>query len=73
MSRIMLNFAILRYLLSRDALYCKRKIVMPDIVTYTDQEIVKAILNRDTVITKEFLYGKCYPLFKSVFDKYYND
>ena len=73
MSRIMLNFATLRYLLSRDALYCKRKIVMPDIVTYTDQEIVKAILNRDTVITKEFLYGKCYPLFKSVFDKYYTD
>ena len=73
MSRIMLNFATLRYLLFRDALYCKRKIVMPDITTYTDQEIVKAILNRDTLITKEFLYRKCYPLFKAIYDKYYTD
>ena len=40
---------------------------------YTDQQIVKAILNRDTVVTKEFLYRKCYPLFKSVYDKYYTD
>ena len=61
------------YLLFRDALYCKRKIVMPDITTYTDQEIVKAILNRDTLITKEFLYRKCYPLFKSIHNKYYTD
>ena len=61
------------YLLFRDALYCKRKIVMPDITTYTDQEIVKAILNRDTLITKEFLYRKCYPLFKAIYDKYYTD
>lgn len=61
------------YLLFRDALYCKRKIVMPDIATYTDQEIVKAILNRDTLITKEFLYRRCYPLFKSIHNKYYTD
>lgn len=40
---------------------------------YTDQQIVKAILNRDTYVTKEFLYRKCYPLFKSVYDKYYTD
>jgi len=40
---------------------------------YTDQEIVKAILDRDTIITKEFLYRKCYPLFKAVYDKYYTD
>ncbi len=40
---------------------------------YTDQQIVKAILNRDTFVTKEFLYRKCYPLFKSVYDKYYTD
>jgi hypothetical protein len=40
---------------------------------YTDQQIVTAILNRDTFVTKEFLYKKCYPLFKSVYDKYYTD
>lgn len=40
---------------------------------YTDQEIVKAILNRDTFITKEYLYRKCYPLFKAIYDKYYTD
>lgn len=44
-----------------------------EIEHYTDQEIVKAILNRDTIITKEFLYRKCYPLFKAVYDKYYTD
>lgn len=40
---------------------------------YTDQEIVKAILNRGTFITKEYLYRKCYPLFKAIYDKYYTD
>lgn len=43
------------------------------IATLTDQEIVKAILDRDTYITKEFLYRKCYPLFKAIYDKYYTD
>lgn len=41
---------------------------MPKITTYTDQEIVKAILNRDTLITKEPLYRK-YHHFKEVFDE----
>ncbi len=41
--------------------------------SYTDQEIVKAILDRNTIVTKEFLYRKCYPLFKAVYDKYYTD
>ncbi|MCM1142454.1 MAG: sigma-70 family RNA polymerase sigma factor [Muribaculum sp.] len=40
---------------------------------YTDQQIVKAILNRDTYVTKEFLYRKCYPLFKAIHNKYYTD
>ena len=40
---------------------------------YTDQQIVKAILNRDTFVTKEFLYKKCYPLFKAIHNKYYTD
>lgn len=46
---------------------------MNAIDNYSDQEIVQAILHRDTFITKEFLYRKCYPLFKSIFDKYYTD
>ena len=46
---------------------------MPSIAPYTDQEIVEAILNRNTLITKEYLYRKCYPLFKSIYDKYYTD
>lgn len=40
---------------------------------YTDQEIVKAILNRDAFVTKEYLYRKCYPMFKAIYDKYYTD
>lgn len=39
----------------------------------TDQEIVKAILCKDTEITKEFLYWKCYPLFATIHAKYYTD
>ena len=44
-----------------------------NIDNYTDEEIVKAILNRDALITKEYLYRKCYPLFKAIYDKYYTD
>lgn len=44
-----------------------------EIDNYTDQEIVTAILNRNTFITKEYLYKKCYPLFKAIYDKYYTD
>ncbi len=40
---------------------------------YTDREIAKAILRRDTFITKEYLYRKCYPLFKAIYYKYYTD
>ncbi|MCM1501306.1 MAG: sigma-70 family RNA polymerase sigma factor [Bacteroidales bacterium] len=44
-----------------------------DLTTLTDQQIVKAILDRDTFVTKEFLYKKCYPLFKAIHNKYYTD
>lgn len=44
-----------------------------EIARLSDREIVRAILDRDTRVTKEFLYRKCYPLFKAVFDKYYTD
>jgi len=39
----------------------------------TDHEIVKSILSRDPVITKEYLYKTCYPLFYSIYNKYYTD
>lgn len=44
-----------------------------DLDRYTDREIVQAILRRDTFITKAYLYRKCYPLFKSIYEKYYTD
>lgn len=44
-----------------------------EIDSYTDQEIVEAILNRNTSVTKEYLYKKCYPLFCSIYNKYYTD
>lgn len=44
-----------------------------DIDIYTDQEIVKAILCRNALVTKEYLYKKCYPLFYAIYNKYYTD
>ncbi|MBO5062018.1 MAG: sigma-70 family RNA polymerase sigma factor, partial [Prevotella sp.] len=44
-----------------------------EIDRYTDQEIAQAILRRDILITKEYLYRKCYPLFKAIYDKHYTD
>lgn len=44
-----------------------------NLVNFSDRQIVQAILDRDTTITKEFLYRKCYPLFKAAYDKYYTD
>lgn len=38
-----------------------------------DEEIVRAILRRDSKVTTYFFYGKCYPLFKSIYDSYYTD
>ena len=38
-----------------------------------DKDIVRAILNRNSEITIYFLYRKCYPLFKSIYDNYYTD
>lgn len=44
-----------------------------EIDNYTDQEIVQAILDRDTFVTKEYLYKKCYPMFKAIHSRYYTD
>lgn len=38
-----------------------------------DQAVVDAILRRDQRITQQYLYVRCYPMFKSVFDNYYTD
>lgn len=43
------------------------------IESLTDEEVVSAILNRDAKITRLYFYEKCYPLFKSCYDKYYTD
>lgn len=44
-----------------------------EIDNYTDLEIVQAILDRDTFVTKEYLYKKCYPMFKAIHSRYYTD
>jgi hypothetical protein len=38
-----------------------------------DIEIAQALINRDNLVTKKYLYIQCYPLFKSIYDKYYTD
>ena len=44
-----------------------------DISQYTDKEIVAGLLRRDKAITIAYLYEKCYPLFKALFEKYDTD
>ena len=39
----------------------------------TDRDIVDALLRHDEVLTRDFFYRRCYPLFKSVFDNYCTD
>lgn len=39
----------------------------------TDRAIVEAILQRDSKVTIDFFYTRCYPLFKAVYDNYYTD
>lgn len=38
-----------------------------------DKEVVRQILSRNKEVTIDYLYKKCYPLFKSIFDRYYTD
>lgn len=38
-----------------------------------DLQIAHAILMRDGQATREYMYLKCYPLFKSIYDNYYTD
>lgn len=39
----------------------------------SDSEIVEGLLRRDASLTKDFLYRRCYPLFKSIYDRYLTD
>lgn len=39
----------------------------------SDKEVVAALIGKDSRLTREYLHGKCGPLFKSVFNKYYTD
>ena len=45
----------------------------PDICSMSDQEVVQALLDCDKDITYNYLYKKCYPLFKSIYNDYYTD
>ena len=38
-----------------------------------DRQVVSAILLRNQKVTQQYLYIKCYPLFKAVYDNYYTD
>lgn len=44
-----------------------------DINNMDDSMIINALLLRDPTITQQYLYIKCYPLFKSIYDNYYTD
>ena len=46
---------------------------MTDTNQLDDQIVVNAILARNQRVTQQYLYIKCYPLFKSIFDNYYTD
>ena len=38
-----------------------------------DQMVVEALLLRNQKVTQQYLYIKCFPLFKSVYDNYFTD
>lgn len=47
---------------------------MSSLKIYTDDlQTAQAIMQRDERQTRDFMYVRCYPLFKSIFDNYYTD
>lgn len=38
-----------------------------------DLQIAKSLIHHDEVMTRQFFYRQCYPLFKSIYDNYYTD
>lgn len=45
----------------------------PKTLNMKDEEIVRAILHRNSGVTIDYFYKQCYPLFKSIYDRYYTD
>lgn len=43
------------------------------IVLWPDRQIVPSLLRMEQLPTAEFLYGKTYPVFKSLYDRYYTN
>ena len=48
-------------------------IPFPYITKWPDKKIVQSLLDFEQLPTAEFLYGKTYPVFKSLYDRYYTD
>lgn len=42
-------------------------------IYYGDLQIAKALIRRDEMVTRNYFYRQCYPLFKSIYDNYYTD
>ena len=42
-------------------------------IYHEDLQIAKALIKRDNLVTRKYLYQQCYPLFKSIYDNYYTD
>lgn len=46
---------------------------MTNIEIMDDRMVVNAILLRNQKVTQQYLYIKCFPLFKAIYDNYYTD
>lgn len=46
---------------------------MTNAVFTEDLAIAKKLILRDEVVTRDYFYCQCYPLFKSIFDHFYTD
>lgn len=52
--------------------FCEQNTIK-NIEQLSDEIIAQSIIRRDVDITRVYLYEKCYPLFKSIYDNYYTD
>lgn len=52
--------------------FCEQNTIK-NIEQLSDEVIIQSIIRRDIDITRMYLYEKCYPLFKSIYDNYYTD
>lgn len=51
----------------------KIPIPYPYIALWPDNKVVKSLLNFEQLPTAEFFYGKTYPVFKSLYNRYFTD